>query len=379
MEVRIYEGNMKKFEEKVIKLNKKAKKLGLDNITIEIKGIEHTYNKEVKAYLQYNIVEINQTNEIKINGWNFVAKLTRNVGDSFLVCGSDTEKVPYEFKNPTTCQHCNTKRRRNNYYILQHDNGEYKTVGKTCLIDFIGHKNAESIAKFFEEFNSLSDNDFVECGFKDYTYYKVEEVLKCALHSISSRGYVKSDGDFSTKIEVELMIEKHKNYKEEYEIAMKIEDNKIKDMIELVKELDENNDFITNIKSLLNNEYINPKLIGFLVYVPILYKKQTEKKIMKNANTTEYIGNVGDKVELELKYVSCRVYDGHYGATFYHNFQDDNGNIVIWKSSGSKCDTLCEEDINTTINIKGTIKEHSEFNHNKQTYLTRCKILCKQI
>lgn len=62
----------------------------------------------------------------------------------------------------------------------------------------------------------------------------------------------------------------------------------------------------------------------------------------------------------------------YYGElNFIYKFKDQNDNTIIWKTSNKDLEE------GKTYRIKGTIKEHSEYDGDKQTVLTRCKIVEK--
>ena len=52
-----------------------------------------------------------------------------------------------------------------------------------------------------------------------------------------------------------------------------------------------------------------------------------------------------------------------------YTFRDDKGDAIIWKTS--KCLGI---ENGVMVHIKGTIKEHSEYEDEKQTVITRCKV-----
>lgn len=82
---------------------------------------------------------------------------------------------------------------------------------------------------------------------------------------------------------------------------------------------------------------------------------------------SHYLGEVGQKVELELTLIRVFWITTQFGTLGIHKFEDADGNIVIWKTS-------CDIGDFTTGLLTGTIKEHSEYNGVKQTVLTRCKV-----
>ena len=63
-----------------------------------------------------------------------------------------------------------------------------------------------------------------------------------------------------------------------------------------------------------------------------------------------------------------------------HFFRDDNQNKLIWKTSKSLVKWLdngewfCPTE-GDRITLKGTVKAHEEYKGEKQTVLTRCKIV----
>lgn len=101
-------------------------------------------------------------------------------------------------------------------------------------------------------------------------------------------------------------------------------------------------------------------------YVKSLIKENDPK------STSEYVGNVGDKFEGLVTLVKIHTYETHftyYGElNFIYKFKDSNNNTIVWKTGGRDLEE------GKTYRIKGTIKEHSEYNDDKQTVLTRCRI-----
>ena len=101
----------------------------------------------------------------------------------------------------------------------------------------------------------------------------------------------------------------------------------------------------------------------------------TEKQAecISTKSTSQYIGSVGDKLSVSVIFVSVFSYETHftyYGETHYiYKFTDENGNIIVWKTSSFQ--DLTE---NEKYTLKGTVKEHSEYKGEKQTALTRCRI-----
>lgn len=87
----------------------------------------------------------------------------------------------------------------------------------------------------------------------------------------------------------------------------------------------------------------------------------------------EWIGQVGDKIEVKVTFKRDHSFDTQFGTKWIYIFSDENENIVKW--STGKALFLDE---GQQILLKGTIKELSEFRDEKQTEMTRCKILDRE-
>ena len=112
---------------------------------------------------------------------------------------------------------------------------------------------------------------------------------------------------------------------------------------------------------------------------------EREAKIKAEKAISQYVGNVGDKLNMEVTYAGSAHYEvtpfyGYGKETRYvHFFKDADGNKLVWKTTKSlgtwleNGDWLHYEE-GDTVTLKGTIKEHSEYKDEKQTVLTRCKV-----
>lgn len=90
---------------------------------------------------------------------------------------------------------------------------------------------------------------------------------------------------------------------------------------------------------------------------------------------SQYVGEVGEKVAFKGTYIRTgsweqKAYAG-YGMTtmFIHTFKDADGNVFTWKTQRSFA-----FECGTNVDVKGTVKAHSEYKDEKQTELTRCKV-----
>ena len=87
-------------------------------------------------------------------------------------------------------------------------------------------------------------------------------------------------------------------------------------------------------------------------------------------NPSDYVGNVGEKVEKVVTLKRVNWFEGFHGQyTGIHVFEDENKNVLVWKTASAP-----DMEIGSIVTIRGTVKELNEYKGTKQTILTRCKI-----
>lgn len=94
-----------------------------------------------------------------------------------------------------------------------------------------------------------------------------------------------------------------------------------------------------------------------------------------------YIGTVGQKILSKVKLINIYEYKdyrfGHGTTRYIYTMQDVEENVLVWKTTSFMFADIGERGYiikkGDTISIKGTVKEHSEYNGTKRTVLTRCK------
>lgn len=84
---------------------------------------------------------------------------------------------------------------------------------------------------------------------------------------------------------------------------------------------------------------------------------------------SEYYGEVGQKFsKVEAIYERSAGFDSRFGYTYVHRFKIGD-NLLIWMTAAS-----ISLEKNTPIYLSGTIKNHREYEDEKQTQILRCKV-----
>lgn len=86
---------------------------------------------------------------------------------------------------------------------------------------------------------------------------------------------------------------------------------------------------------------------------------------------SQWVGEVGSKVQTELTLQGKRSFEGAYGLTWIYDLVDSTGNTFIWFASKP---ALSDFKNGSKINLKFTIKAHNEFKGEKQTAITRARV-----
>lgn len=108
---------------------------------------------------------------------------------------------------------------------------------------------------------------------------------------------------------------------------------------------------------------------------------KANEDLHNNLSTTssEYQGKIKDRLKgLTLTVVFTTTFEGisysYYdsGIKYFYSMTDKNGNIFTWTTSSN---IAAKGDI---LTLDATVKAHTEYKHEKQTVLTRCKIISVQ-
>ena len=81
---------------------------------------------------------------------------------------------------------------------------------------------------------------------------------------------------------------------------------------------------------------------------------------------SEYVGSIGDRLELELTVIRAIEIENDYGHSTMHIMEDVCGNQFVWTTASKSWAEGAYK------KIRGTVKDHRVYKNNKQTILTRC-------
>lgn len=395
-EYRIYSGNLYALREKLAKLNKKALKLGgkpielVDTGRIEDVQIKNDITGLVTRVNRYHYMTL--TGETpKFNGWTLGAVVEHTTEGNILRKAPGVVAELTQFRTGAQhCDHCKQARHRIETFVVIHENGEQKLVGRNCLRDFLGHQNPNQLASLAEivfsvgELCEASENEGGYGGGHELFY--VDGFLTYAACVIRHLGYVSSKraresqemgGNVcSTRQTAESWIRPFKDAKLgidyhlpedcDKEAALKAKQYVLDTLGS--KEAEALTDFEHSLLVVCKCEAVDPKNAGILAYVPEYYARSIEKE--KTSALETYFGEPGKRMRnIPLTYIKSTGFDSAYGYTYIHTFATLDGARILWKSS-SNFSAANGAQINATF----TIKAHEEYKGHKQTKVSRLTI-----
>lgn len=395
----IPECNKEKFEKKIAFLNRKAEKLGCKKIEFTSEAFmkertEQVYNSKKHKFEFVGTGEFDRYYRVQVSGeapsfqgWNFLAKLEPTAHGN-LIKGISSVDLPKEYrKADLSCDHCKTSRNRKFTFVVEKE-GEYRKVGKTCLKDFLGHKDPNAIARWCEIVLELDFSDFSTPigGEVQETYYSLQTVCAYAASAIDKHGFHSSQSETPTKGIVYTCLapaysDTAKAYKKEMiEKYRPSEQDEItaKNTLDWIAgfETQELSDYQHNLLMIYKHEAACNRDFGILVSAVYVYLKEQDKlkAYEKVEKSNEHIGVIGERDNYKLKLVGSKeIYESYDDSEYYiHRFEDEKGNCFVWFTG--KDIKVDKEDVHE---YRATVKRHDEFNGRKQTVLTRVSA-CKK-
>ena len=411
----IYEGHMEDLMKKVTRIQNKCRKYGCEfhfaEVGEEFREVEDPTTlhpltgKPIHRTCRFILVEAEGT--AKVNDWQFIASVEHTEkGNIFAKAMTDVE-IPARYRtSKPTCEHCNSNRSRAYTFIVMNTiTGEFKMVGKSCLMDFT-HGLSASTAAWFTSLKTIfqeAEEAPIGSGGWGERYFDTTEVLSYAAETIRKFGYVRSNNDNCNQTSTKqrtidfLCVDKgmtrgwpeneiKRVMREMEQVKFNPESTEIKELVTAalawIGGQDATNDYLHNLKTACSLKFSPWSRIGMLVSLFPTYdreleiqtrKAEAEAKSKKEAQTSKHIGNIGERIHFAVQSVKCltswETTFGYYPTTTYlYKIVDAEGNIFTWKTSN-----IIDDD-NIPQSVVGTVKEHTEFRGVKQTVLTRCKM-----
>ena len=403
--------------EKVEKLNKRAKRHGMEALELRILSSE-SFDKKIRVGKEFLIVPaVRYTVEINgcepcIGGWRLAAKVEFNdtIGNVVRIAPGRDDDGSFERYRAIgpVCEHCNTNRRRNDVFVLEDSDGYRRIIGRNCLADYLRCGDAADLARWAEwmdDIRSAGDDDS-EGGedWREFTggrgnpcmplgaYLRIVAVVKRKFGWMGRTAARDSYSGVATADIAARVIygkgEAHERWLREAGLSADDSDGEYADKaIEWAAGLDSNgqSEYINVIGNIARAGLVDMrKLDGYAASILIAHDKAREREIeyaerAKNAKNKVWFGTAKKREKgVRVKCAGLHSFEGHYGVTtivrFEHYPDGPDGAdkaILVWFASGDRYNDWNEGDDYT---IDATVKGHDDHDkYGKQTKINRVK------
>lgn len=391
MRYEIFEDNMPRLIKKMATIEKKCRQYGCEFHFEEVGDVYYKVTLDgTETILRYVIVEAEGT--AQVNNWEFVASIQHMTPVNLISSYKPEYTIPERYyTSPSNCEHCNSKRNRKDTYLIRNTiTGEWKQVGKSCLMDFTKGMSAEAVAQYLSWFDELVKGKSCD-GVPHSRYHSTLEVIMISVEAVRRYGYKRTQDEFGShnydstaSVVSEMIYHINPMYKKRLEEGFNWNtpetEQKATEILNWVRASNpELGSYLCNLKAACGNDYCESRNFGIIASAVAAYNRETEKKHREEQRKqmdakSSWVGSVGDRIDLaDVSLSLLTSWDTEYGYTYLYKMVDSVGNVFTWKTGkwlGGN-DSVAE---GTKINLRGTIKNHTEFRGTKQTELTRCKV-----
>lgn len=382
----IPEQNMDALVKKLSRIRNKCNKYGCDfHMSIKKTHYEKQFDEHNLYVGSIKMFDIEVSGTAVINNWAFVATLEHTESGNIVRIYGDQEVPAWAYTTEPKCDHCHTKHRRKDTYIIRNElTGEFKQVGRSCLKDFTKGLSAEAVAAYMSSFDEAEKAQSFGLFESCKRYYRIDEYLLHVVETVKHFGYTsKANADESHRATSTMahmfMVNRDKLTLEEMKkvsFNADTEENKkvVKSALEWISSQEDDFGYIHNLKVACDREYGEARDFGIIASLIPAHFKAVEKETNRlaceaakaNKPQSNWVGEVGQRIEITAECKCVASWYNDFGAGYLYKFTTAEGNIFTWKT-GKAIE-------NGQVTLKGTIKAHTEFRDEKQTELTRCKI-----
>lgn len=386
------------FMKKIERLDKRAVKMGCSPIVVEVLGqMKKIVDKKTGETEVYNCVTI--TGEApSYKGWTFIASLEHTAAGNIVRTVPGFE-LPEKYRHVENyCEHCNSRRRRKETFIVLHEDGTYKQVGRNCIADFLGgHPDPEMYGRWFDLWDKIEEeaNSHSGGGYSGERIFDLNTYMAFVVECIERFGWVSQSHAREQMEYYDRYIEatawrairnllparnKHEQERKDFEVPSEASIEKAKVIVEWAKALKDRpdlNDYLHNLTVIANNGYVTSNKMAFAASMANAYQMELDnieyqaRKAKEKAEkpVSQYVGEVGKRMEFTVTVKKVLKFESRFGVTKFHIMEDEDGNNLVWYASNEQLDE------GETYKLKATVKEHKEYNGEKQTVLTRCAVI----
>jgi hypothetical protein len=413
--VRIPSENLPRLQGEVDQLNRRAERLGVEPMVLVVHRTEVETRKHPTTGVQwsqeFSHVSI-RGHSPRVNGWSLLARKTpvatvdaqgQEQVEMLIACVPG-QMCPVEYRhNGLGCNHCGTSRFRKDVFVLRHEDGRTKQVGRNCLADFLGHASPDALVASAEYSFSAGEllGDAEEEGWGNGgggervlpigLFLAVVAVVSRKMGWVSGKAAyeARESGDYhatstaSTAWEVLTRTDRDMQaFVRENDLHATDDDSeKAEKALAWARTLPvDDNDYLTNLGVSSRRPVVDWKSKGFVASALTSFARhlESEEERVRRAEAAalratlpkpKHVGVVGERQGFAgLTVKKVQGFEGMYGVTTLVRFEDADRNTLVWWASGEK-----DFEVGQVVDVTGTVKAHEFWRDIPQTILQRVK------
>lgn len=426
-------GNFQHFQERMATLSRRATRLGcevgwketgqeqvviVERLGSSVSGENSRYEKPegyeprdnecVIGRRTYHLVEVTGERP-KLNGWRFLATLQHGEGEVGtivrVVPGEDEKGLEVYRKAGPTCGHCRLTRRRNDTYVVRHDDGRVVQVGSACLKDFTGHASPETLARQAEWLiraadlaASEQDEDWGGSRGRANREFSSHHFLAITLAAIRSYGWLSRtkareldrDGAHTSARVQDYLIERNA-YKRDARLDPTAEDEaKAVEILDWARDhfsdmgvharSTQLSQYEWNLWVVVQQDWITGRETGLLGSLVSFWQRETAQEVARRQRTakvgaSQHFGAEKQRGTYVGTVTFCRSFEseGRYGSCYtVVKFLIAGRDVAVWNASGN---VEADFPVGATFEFTGTVVRHDVRDGVPETKLNRVKVL----
>lgn len=325
-----------------------------------------------------------------LGGWSFVATVDHQDDPALpnilrTVPGVEIDpEVRESFRHTgATCEHCGLDRLRKDTYLVRHEDGRIAQVGSNCLKDFTGHDPAV-VLRWIHWVDAFVA-EVTEAGFgRGEVSTPLAALLAVTAAVVAQFGWVSKGTAWeqdrvATAASVQTILRprtaEDRKFAESVPVTAEHEATAAQ-IIEFVRGIEDlRSDYLANLAAVFAADFVTPRnealaASGWICWKNAQERAQADEAKAKAGAESDFVGEVGGKVDVEATVVSTRTTYSDYGASELVVLTDDDGNVFKTFSSGH---FGAQAEVGIRFHLTGTVKRHDVFKGVRETVLTRVK------
>lgn len=395
---------------KLTEIYKAADRVGVPRPQVVMgERTEHVQTDPVSGYVtrKWADFEVTVTFEpVKLAGWTLRGVLDHDSvpGSVVLRTVPGQEELPESYRSATNvCDHCGTARRRLETFVLLHEDGSYKQVGRQCLRDFLGI-DPEAMLRwvtFVRDLSGGADEDYFADGGRAVYRTGIEYFLAVTSLLVRRQGWVsrsvaRERGEQGSPVRataddaMEYIFGTGRiaaEFRKEVGDPTEFDNRRAAEALAWVRGMADAkglSEYLYNLVTVTKGDTVEIANFGLLASAIAAFQRAQEKaeqRARENAGRTpsQFVGEVGKREVFTVTVKSVKTYDGDFGVRTMVRFEDAAGNTLVWWT-GEVGVVYNEHGVGTdqsefeegqTYTVKATVKKHENYKGFNQTVVSR--------